>query len=73
VVDLGPGTLYRTLAEMASFGLVVHPDAAPGGSDPRRKYYRLTPEGQELLTLEAERLARLVDVVRAQKVLPQPA
>lgn len=72
-LTLGPGTLYRSLAEMTACGLVAVSDHPPEGSDPRRKYYSITSEGRALLTLEAERLARVLDVARERDVLPEPA
>lgn len=62
VIELGPGTLYRTLAELAEGGAIraVAPPAAD--ADPRRKYYAMTPSGRALLAAEVERLRRLVGV-----------
>lgn len=73
VVELAPGTLYRSLAEMTAYGLVQVLDVPPEGADPRRKYYRLTEPGRALLSREAERLAHLVEVARGRNVLPEPA
>ena len=47
-VILGPATLYRTLKEMKSAGLVREVDGAPD-ADPRRKHYELTATGVEQL------------------------
>jgi DNA-binding PadR family transcriptional regulator len=62
-VTLGPGTLYRTIARLAADGLVVETegddDSAP--HEARRRYYKLTPAGEEAAAREAERLASLVD------------
>ncbi|MFW6201824.1 MAG: PadR family transcriptional regulator, partial [Gemmatimonadota bacterium] len=44
-VDLGPGTLYRSLKELAERGLVRETEAPEAGADPRRKYYAITAEG----------------------------
>lgn len=68
-LELGPGTLYRSLAEMAAYGLVQVVTASPEGADPRRKYYRITPEGERLVRAEAERLARVVAEAQARNVL----
>ena len=72
VVELGPGTLYRSLAEMAQTGLIRAAEP-PGDADPRRKYYGLTDEGRALLAAEAGRLQRLVEQARARSVLPETA
>ncbi|WP_049574418.1 PadR family transcriptional regulator [Nonomuraea sp. SBT364] len=61
-VKLGPGTLYRTISRLVADGLVEESDegdpAAP--HDARRRYYRLTPEGERAARDEAALLARLV-------------
>lgn len=71
-VELGPGTLYRSLKEMTSRGLIEEIEA-PEGTDPRRKYYRATENGRELVSAEASRLASLVRVARERDVLPDRA
>lgn len=71
VMQLGPGTLYRSLDEMRGAGLVERADA-PEGADPRRKYYRITGEGRALLGAEVARLQALVDSARSRDVLPEP-
>ena len=70
-VEMGPGTLYRSLAEMAGAGLIA--SVAPPGpdEDPRRKYYRITPEGRGVLAQEAARLNRLVEAAKAQGILAE--
>lgn len=72
VVELGPGTLYRSLAEMSDAGLIRNA-MAPDEADPRRKYYALTEEGRALLASEAGRLQRLVEAARARSVIPETA
>lgn len=69
-VELGPGTLYRSLSEMVEAGL-IDPVPAPEGADPRRKYYRATEEGTDLVARETARLGRLVATARARGVLPE--
>lgn len=73
VLELGPGTLYRSLSEMTEAGLVRQVDAPEADADPRRKYYRITATGRDVLAREASRLQRLVDTVRAHDVLPETA
>ena len=72
VMELGPGTLYRSLSEMTDAGL-IEPAAAPAEADPRRKYYALTGAGREAVTAESRRLARLVEAARARDLLPEGA
>ena len=61
--QLGPGTLYRTLARLVADELVRE----SGTTDPtaphdaRRRYYELTPLGAAAVHDEAELLVRLVD------------
>jgi DNA-binding PadR family transcriptional regulator len=72
-VELGPGTLYRSLAEMSDAGLIRAVPRPSADADPRRKYYGITPEGRELLARETARLGRLVETARAQGALPEQA
>lgn len=70
VVDLGPGTLYATLARMLERGLVVASDERPAhGEDPRRRYYRITDAGEQELRNESERLAVVMSAVRDKGLL----
>lgn len=72
-MQLGPGTLYRSLKEMAARDLIRETDAPESDVDPRRKYYAITPKGRRRVAAEAKRLERLVDVARAAKLLPERA
>ena len=69
---LGPGTLYDNIQRLTSQGLVqeVVRRAADrsGNDDPRRRYYRLTPDGRGVLAAE---IARLETVVRDGKLRVQ--
>lgn len=62
-MELGPGTLYRSIKQLLAGGLIVedHRDS-DGPNDPasRRRAYRLTPEGRTRMTEEAHRLRALV-------------
>ena len=69
-VELGPGTLYRSLAEMVDAGLIRSVRGPTPEADPRRKHYRMTPVGRSALTEEARRLQQLVGAARARHVLP---
>ncbi|EMD29801.1 PadR family transcriptional regulator [Amycolatopsis azurea] len=62
--QLGPGTLYRTLARLVADGLVeeAQDESEDQPHDSRRRYYRLTPAGREVAAREAEFLSRLVAV-----------
>ncbi|HEX2167539.1 MAG TPA: PadR family transcriptional regulator [Longimicrobiales bacterium] len=71
-VELGPGTLYRSLKEMADEGL-IREATAPEGADPRRRYYTITPAGKRRAAREAARLERVVEVARERRLLPERA
>ncbi len=68
-VRLEIGSLYRLLARLLESGLIE--DADPASNDiERRRYYRITRPGRRVLKTEAERLAGLVDLIRARRLLP---
>lgn len=71
-MELGPGTLYRSLKEMLEAGLIREANA-PADADPRRKYYAITENGRTRVGAEAERLARLVELARERSLLPERA
>lgn len=64
-VDLGPGTLYRTVRALQEGGLIRESTERPEDDDPRRIYYELTDLGRSVLDAEARRLEVLVQDVRA--------
>jgi len=72
-VQLGPGTLYNAIKRMVAEGLIEETTGAGGleVEDPRRRYYRITPSGRQLLAAEASRLERLVAAARTKDVLPE--
>jgi DNA-binding PadR family transcriptional regulator len=68
---LGPGTLYSSIQALLADGLIdelVRSKSAKGG-DERRRFYRITSAGRKLARSEAERLADLLRVARARKIL----
>ena len=69
-VKLGPGTLYGTLQTLSADHLIR--ESAPpdeGATDPRRRYYQLTPRGHRALRSEAERLRVLVEAASSRRLL----
>ena len=70
-VQLWPGMLYGALRKMTNAGYVVEvkapADFESGGGRPR--FYRITAMGRRVCTSEAERLAALVDVARAKRLI----
>ena len=68
---LGPGTLYSSIQALLEEKLIEEVDL-PGDAQPgheRRRYYRLSIAGRRLARAEAERLAELLRVARAKKIL----
>jgi DNA-binding PadR family transcriptional regulator len=70
-VRMGPGTLYGTIKRMIAAELVQESDERPDPEldDERRRYYRLTDFGHRVACAEAERLASLVDLAQAKRLL----
>jgi DNA-binding PadR family transcriptional regulator len=68
----GTGTFYSALKRMRREGLVeeIDPPAEVRRDDPRRRYYRPTSFGQEVLKAETARLAGLVEIGRALRLIP---
>lgn len=68
---LGPGTLYSSIQALLEAGFIVEvsqPSAADS-TDERRRYYRVTAAGRKAGREEAQRLADLLRVARAKKML----
>jgi DNA-binding PadR family transcriptional regulator len=65
-VRLEVGSLYRLIGRLLDAGFLEEAE-----SDDRRRYYRISRLGRRALRAEAERLACLVDLVRARKLLPE--
>ena len=62
---LSPGTLYRTIQRLLEQGLIEEPRRpAAAKSDPRRRYYRITPLGAAVVRAETRRLEELLRVAR---------
>jgi DNA-binding PadR family transcriptional regulator len=70
-LELGPGTLYRSLAELTGAGLIAPAPPRAGDGDPRRKHYGITAAGRELLVRETARLGRLLETARARGILAE--
>jgi len=69
-VDLGPGSLYWSLNRLAELGLIEETDTpASEAADERRRYYRLTDPGRDMLKQELGTLAKVVDFARAKRVV----
>lgn len=67
-----PGTLYTTLARMVGRGLLEQLSEPPDPqADARRRYYRATPLGRAVARAESARLARLLEVAAAARLVPE--
>jgi DNA-binding PadR family transcriptional regulator len=68
---LGPGTLYSSIQTLLEARLIEELDRREDAKlgQERRRYYRLTSAGRKLARSEAERLADLLRVARAKKIL----
>ena len=67
-VELGPGTLYRSIKQLVSNGLIAEVDSQQNGAKQRRSY-QLTPIGKTRAKLEAQRLQGLVEWAEAARLL----
>lgn len=71
---MGPGTLYGSIKRMLAEGLIAvaaeRPD--PAQDDERRRYYRLTGLGQQVMRAEALRLEQMLRIAQAKHVLYGP-
>ena len=79
-IRMGPGTLYGSIQRMLTSSLIEEVTRARAGArqstgeeDERRRYYRLTSLGRRVLQLELARLARVMNVARAKRLLHEPA
>jgi DNA-binding PadR family transcriptional regulator len=73
-MHLWPGMLYGALRKLEDAGFVTEVAApkdftAAGG---RPRIYRITALGRRVTSVEAERMADLVDVARAKRLIKRP-
>ena len=73
-VRLGPGTLYSSIQALLEEGLIeeIDPGDPADLSDAprdRRRSYRLTSAGRKVARTEAERLADILRIARAKRIL----
>jgi DNA-binding PadR family transcriptional regulator len=68
-VRLWPATLYGSLKRLIGEGLIAESEERPAAEldDARRRYYKLTRLGREVLDLESERLEDLVRVIHRKR------
>jgi DNA-binding PadR family transcriptional regulator len=65
------GSMYLALHRLLKDGLIV--ESTVKGEDARRRYYRLSDAGREAARAEARRLAQLVRVASAKRLIPRSA
>ena len=65
-VAMGPGTLYGSLDRMMHSGLVEETGVT---DNERRRYYRITQFGSQVLSAEAARLHRVMGAVRRKGLM----
>ena len=77
-VRLGPGTLYSSIQALLEERLIVEVEPAQARAEDnsvsnipkdRRRLYRLTSSGRKVARTEAERLADILRIARAKKIL----
>src|SRR3989442_3709281 len=70
-IKMGPGTLYGTIKRLLSDGLIEETTThtAPEVDGERRRYYRLSGEGERVASAELARLRTLVR--RVERLRPE--
>src|SRR5260370_36698584 len=71
---LSTGTLYGIIKRLLNDGLIAELRSRPAedDDDERRRYYRLTPQGRQAATAEAERMDEILSSARSRNLLTQP-
>jgi len=72
IYRLGPGTLYDNLQKLIQRAWVQELGPRRGDDDPRRRYYRLTDGGRDVLRAETARLTQVVREARSRLRIPNP-
>jgi DNA-binding PadR family transcriptional regulator len=66
---LWPATLYGSLEELLDSGWIEELDTAarrPANESEKKRFYRLTPAGRQVLADETDRLSNLVKAARSR-------
>jgi DNA-binding PadR family transcriptional regulator len=73
-IKMGPGTLYGTIKRLLEARLIEESDERPDPAldDERRRYYRLTGVGEQVVKAEARRYAGIVEMARGKRLLGRP-
>jgi DNA-binding PadR family transcriptional regulator len=65
-----PGTLYRVIKQLVDDRWIIEVEPYGGADDERRRYYRITRWGLKIAQAEVERMATILRMARARKLLP---
>ena len=70
-----PGTLYSSIARMLDQGLIEESSDPPedGSRDKRRRYYKITDWGRQVVQAELQRMQALIEFGRGQSLTPTSA
>ena len=70
-IRIGPGTLYRTINQLLTDGLIEETGIPlpPSDDDERRRYYQLTELGQYVVRAELMYWSNLIALPQAQQLL----
>ena len=74
-IKMGPGTLYGTVKRLLESQLIEESDERPDPhlDDERRRYYRLSGVGEQVVRAEARRYADIVTIARGKKLIGKAA
>lgn len=68
---LTTGALYQALKRLRDDGMLEPaPEETAAAGDARRRYFRLTERGRQVVALEAARLERLLEAARTSNLYP---
>jgi len=73
LIRLDPANLYRAIQRMVADGLVEDAERrpVPGSADERRRYYRITGLGRDVVGAEAVRMRSLAEAAEAKQLIPK--
>ena len=69
---MGPGTLYTAIQRLLELGLIEETSTS-SDSERRRRYYRLSRSGSQVLKAELNRMESLVLSAQRRKLVPRDA
>jgi DNA-binding PadR family transcriptional regulator len=74
-IKMGAGTLYGTVKRLLEAKLIEESDERPDPKldDERRRYYRLTAVGEQVVRAEARRYEEIVALARGKKLIGKTA